>query len=115
MNKVFLSHSSSDKKFVKHIAKYFGNDRCIYDEMTFESGMPTLSEIFKNIDKTDVFVFFISNDSLNSTWVKTEINHAQDNLNDDKHKLNQIYPIIIDETIQPKVKSKILRCWSFLV
>ena len=60
MDKIFLSHSSKDKKYVRPIFDYFGGDRCIFDEMTFEIGMPTLEEIFKGIAETDIFVFFIS-------------------------------------------------------
>lgn len=35
MDKVFLSHSSKDKGFVRPIFDYFGGDRYIFDEMTF--------------------------------------------------------------------------------
>ncbi|QYR21104.1 toll/interleukin-1 receptor domain-containing protein [Paenibacillus sp. sptzw28] len=100
MNKIFLSHSSVDKNYVRPIAKYFGNDRCVFDEVAFESGMQTIEEIFSSIDKSDLFVYFISESALNSEWVKKEINQAQEKLHDDKHKLSQIYPIIIDDSIQ---------------
>lgn len=33
MEKIFLSHSSSDKDYVRPIFEYFGGDRCIFDEM----------------------------------------------------------------------------------
>lgn len=46
MEKIFLSHSSVDKDFVRPIFNYFGGDRCVFDEMTFDKGMLTLSEIF---------------------------------------------------------------------
>lgn len=55
--------------------------------------------ILVGIDDTDIFVFFISNDSLESDWVKEEIYHAQENLNNDNKKLSQIFPIIIDDSI----------------
>ena len=99
MDKIFLSHSSKNKDYVRPIFEYFGGDRCVFDEMTFEIGMQTLKEIFKGIDDTDIFVFFISNDSLESDWVKEEIYHAQENLNNDNKKLSQIFPIIIDDSI----------------
>lgn len=99
MEKIFLSHSSSNKDYVRPIFEYFGGDRCIFDEMTFESGMKTLQEIFKGIDETDIFVFFISNDALESAWVKKEITRAQQNLDSDIRKLSQIFPIIIDDSI----------------
>ena len=39
MDKIFLSHSSKNKDYVRPIFEYFGGDRCIFDEMTFETGM----------------------------------------------------------------------------
>lgn len=99
MDKIFLSHSSKNKDYVRPIFEYFGGDRCVFDEMTFETGMQTLGEIFKGIDDADIFVFFISNDSLESEWVKKEIYTAQEQLNNDSKKLSQIFPIIIDDSI----------------
>lgn len=100
MNKIFLSHSSMDKDYVRPIFNYFGSNRCIFDEMTFECGMRTLKEIFDGIEKSDIFVFFISNNSLNSEWVKKELFFAENHLNNDQNKLQQIFPIIIDDTIK---------------
>lgn len=99
MDKIFLSHSSKNKDYVRPIFEYFGGDRCIFDEMTFEAGMQTINEIFKGIDDADLFVFFISNDSLDSDWVKKEIYQARDHLNNDSKKLSQIFPIIIDNSV----------------
>lgn len=99
MNKIFLSHSSRDKDFVRPIFDYFGGDKCIYDEMTFEAGMPTLNEILKGIEETDLFVFFISDSSLNSEWVQKEIFFAKKNLENDNKKLSSIFPMIIDPNI----------------
>lgn len=99
MDKIFLSHSSKNKNYVRPIYEYFGGDRCVFDEMTFEAGMQTIKEIFKGIDDADIFVFFISNDSLESEWVKKEIYQAQEHLNNDSKKLSQIFPIIIDDSI----------------
>lgn len=99
MEKIFLSHSSSNKDYVRPIFDYFGGDRCVFDEMTFEAGMKTLQEIFNGIDETDIFVFFISNEALESEWVKKEITKAKQNLDNDIQKLSQIFPIIIDDSI----------------
>ena len=99
MNKIFLSHSSSDKPYVSFIADALGKDRCIYDAMCFEEGMKTLEEIFSGIDQASIFVLFISDNSLNSDWVKREIQYAEDKLHHDSSKLAQIFPIIIDPNI----------------
>lgn len=56
MNKVFLSHSSHDKKYVQYIAEQFGRDHCVYDSMCFEAGMKNIDEIFREMDNTSIFV-----------------------------------------------------------
>lgn len=99
MGKIFLSHSSKDKAFVEPIADLLGKQTCVYDKYTFELGMKTIDEIFDNLDQTDIFVFFISNNSLDSEWVKQELNRAKELLRL-PHKLSQIFPIIIDEKIE---------------
>lgn len=99
MGKIFLSHSSKDKEYVGYIANLLGKDHCTYDEMCFEYGMKNIDEIFKEIDKTSIFVFFISDNSLKSDWVKDELDLAEEKLKDSSHKLSQIFPIIIDNTI----------------
>ena len=78
MIKAFLSYSSAQKKFVRELANELGNDSCIFDEITFESGMPILSEIIKSLNDTDIFVLLLSDSSLNSAWVKKEIMLARD-------------------------------------
>lgn len=97
MAKAFLSHSSSDKTLVRKIAKILGNQRCVLDENSFEPGSRTLDEIFKELDESDVFVLFISDNALNSEWVQKEMSMAYKALSEDK--LDRILPIIIDDKI----------------
>ena len=60
MEKIFLSHSSKNKDYVRPIFEYFGKDRSVFDEMTFEYGMKTIDEIFSGIDSSDIFdIFYI--------------------------------------------------------
>ncbi len=94
----FLSHSSKDKgRYVKLVAdKLKNNNNIVYDEYTFESGNKILDEIIENMDNSQLFVFFISEDSLESSWVKKEILLAESKLN---KNLKCFYPIIIDENI----------------
>lgn len=94
LGKVFLSHKSEDKDFVRHVAEKIGIDRCHYDEYTFEDGMNTLDEIMSALDSTDLFILFISDKALDSKWVKRERVRAKKLL--DQGKIKQIYPIIID-------------------
>ena len=97
MNKVFLSHSSKDKDYVDHVAKRVGLDNCVYDKYTFEDGMETLEEIYKGLDRTDIFVLFISDVALDSEWVKKERNRAKSLL--DEGNILTFYPIIVDPKI----------------
>lgn len=97
MAKAFLSHSSKDKDLVRKVAQQLGNKNCVLDEISFDPGRKTLEQIFSELDSSDIFVLFISNESLESTWVKKEINRAKENLSNDY--LDRILPIIIDENI----------------
>lgn len=99
MKKVFLSHSSKDKEFVRKVANIIGLNLCVIDECEFEIGMKNIDEIFKGIGKCDIFVYFISHNSLESDWVKKELNIANDKIINFSEKKMQIYPIIIDPTI----------------
>ena len=94
MRRVFLSHSSNDKGYVRKVVEKVGIDNCVYDEYTFEAGMDTLEEIFKGLESSDLFVIFISDSSLESKWVKKEIKGAKDFLN--ANQIIRIYPIIVD-------------------
>lgn len=97
--KIFLSHSSFDKPYVAYIAEFFGKDRCVYDEMCFEAGMKNLEEIMHYLQRTGIFVFFISEHSLESAWVKREL-FELNLLNSKGEQPSQIFPIVIDERIQ---------------
>ena len=96
MAKVFLSHSSKDKKLVREIAKKLG-DSCSIDEFSFEAGNKTLDEIFRTMNISDIFVLFISETALESDWVKKEISLAKEMAMND---IIKIFPIIIDSSIK---------------
>ncbi|UJF29293.1 toll/interleukin-1 receptor domain-containing protein [Kaistella sp. 97-N-M2] len=97
MAKAFLSHSSKDKEIVRKVANQLGNKNCVLDEISFDPGRITLEQIFSELDSSDIFVLFISDDSLESEWVKKEIQRAKENMNSEI--LHRIIPIIIDEKI----------------
>ena len=97
MSKAFLSHSSKDKELVEKIARQLGNNNCHYDKFSFEAGALTLNEIFQKLNDTDIFVLFISDSALKSSWVKKEITYAKVLLN--KKQIDRIFPIIIDKSI----------------
>jgi hypothetical protein len=100
MGKVFLSHSSAQKPLVENIANKIGRENCIYDKYTFEAGLDTLEEIIDGLNETDLFVVFLSDEALNSDWVKAELAIGK------KLKLlgsiKQFLPIIVDPTVSHK-------------
>ena len=96
--KAFLSHSSADKKsYVQIVARNLGKDDIVYDEFSFEEGEVTLAEILNGISESSIFVVFLSDASLESSWVKEELFEARKQL--DEGLLAKIYPIIIDRGI----------------
>lgn len=96
--KAFLSHSSADKKsYVSIVASRLAEEDIVYDEVSFESGEQTLSEIIRGLDDSTVFCLFISNKSLDSEWVRQEVEGASIRLAGGS--LKYIYPIVIDRTV----------------
>ncbi|MES2765126.1 MAG: toll/interleukin-1 receptor domain-containing protein, partial [Bacteroidota bacterium] len=98
MSQVFLSHSSKQKGYVEFIANKLGKFNIVYDAWTFESGNKTLDEIYRGIDSSGLFVYFISNETLNSPWVEKEINRAEEYLKNGKIK--RFLPILIDPNVK---------------
>jgi len=100
MAKAFLSHSSAQKTLVTNIAKKLGLDNCIIDKFHFESGEPTLNEIFKGISNSELFVLFLSDEALESEWVKREIAYAK-SFNEPEIK-NRLLIFLVDNNITHK-------------
>lgn len=91
------SRSYDKSSYVRIVAENIKKEIKIFDEETFEEGMSPLEEIKKGLDETSLFVFFISNNSLDSKWVKSELTQAKSLL--DLLKIERIYPIIIEHGI----------------
>lgn len=99
--KCFLSHSSQDKEsFVDVVAERLtdaiGEESVVYDAFSFEAGMKSIEEIFRELDQTLLFVVFLSESSLKSKWVKDEMEGAKKRLSSGVEK---IYPILIDASL----------------
>lgn len=98
MIKAFLSHSSKDKKeYVRNVANWLGKDNIVYDEFTFEEGEKPLDEIVKGLDRSNLFVIFLSENALSSSWVQREIVEAKARL--EGEELKKVFPIIIDDRL----------------
>ncbi len=99
--RAFLSHSSADKEsYVRLVAKRLSEESIIIDEVSFEAGELTLSEIIQGLDDSTLFVLFISGNSLASSWVQDEIRQAELRLA--SGELKAVYPIIIDRDVNFK-------------
>lgn len=103
MSRVFLSHSSADKEWYVNIvynklAKVLGEDNIVIDNVTFEEGRKTIEEIYYQLGTTDLFVIFLSDKALASSWVQDELTKVEQIL--EAKKRYQICPIIIDKKVQ---------------
>ena len=102
MSKVFLSHSSKDKEWYvshvyKYLVKYVGEQSVVIDEVSFQQGRVTSEEILYGITNSDLFVIFLSNNSLDSEWVQDELKIVEELVG--KNSI-QICPIIIEDKIK---------------
>lgn len=105
--RIFLSHSSKDKehycdKVANALIKQLGKDSIVYDAVTFETGEKSLDEINRTLSVSDLYVIMLSENAVESDWVKYELKEAYKKLND--HTLNRIFPIIIDSRLNFKDK-----------
>lgn len=73
IKKAFLSHSSSDKSLVRPIFEQLTAAKCHYDEQTFEQSDTSAEAIFKGVKGSDLFALFVSNSSIDSSWVQYEL------------------------------------------
>lgn len=76
MYKAFLSHSSLDKPAVREIKKKIQRIWTYFDEDCFEPGEDFRNAIVDRLSDTNLFVLFVSKSSLDSAWVKFEIDEA---------------------------------------
>ena len=96
--KAFLAHSSEDRKYVDVVAKHLGRARVIYDRVSFNAGYDFRQLIREGLDKSTVFIFFVSKSSLESTWVQFEITEAE--WRRIQGQISGALSIIIDDDIQ---------------
>jgi hypothetical protein len=77
-NSVFLSHSSSDKQFVRQLANHIKAEgiRCWLDEAEIKPGDSIVAKIQDGINEMRYLLVVISQNSIRSAWVEKELNAA---------------------------------------
>ena len=97
----FLSHSSCDKTwFVEQVYDRLPKETTFIDKVNFRASAYTKSEIEAFLNISQVFVYFISNASLESGWVQDEVKIAEELFKENKIRL--FIPIILDPSISYK-------------
>jgi tetratricopeptide (TPR) repeat protein len=96
--KVFISHSSAQDKLASEIADFIGRDKVCLDVFNFEKGAEIIKEIEEKIDKSSIFLLLLSDEALNSDWVKKEINIIRLKLLDEE--IADFVPVLVDDKIQ---------------
>lgn len=104
---VFISHSSKDKKDVEMIIPYLnGQDLPVwFDKYSIPVGASITEQVQKGIEESDMVIFWVTDNFLNSNWCHMEMNAyinrmIQENI--------QIY-IIMDDDIEIKKLPLFLR------
>lgn len=100
LGKIFISHSSQDKKFVRMLvseleARGFST---WLDERALHVGDPLAKSIGEAIAAARVVIVIISEESLRSNWVRYELNHAAELMIKGKCRL---IPILIGAVEPP--------------
>lgn len=75
---VFLSHSSKDKPFIRQLATDLKKNGVgvWLDEQNIAVGDSIVERVGQGLAESDYFVLAMSNNSMNSPWVKKELNQA---------------------------------------
>ncbi len=93
---IFLSHSSDDKSFVDKLAEDLQKSKIKlwYYEWIIKVGDSIVDEIDKGVQESEYLGIVISSSSLNSGWVKKELNSAI--IDELKKKKVIVLPLLID-------------------
>jgi hypothetical protein len=98
---IFLSHNSNDKPFVRKLANRLSQAGVVIwlDEVNLTIGDSIIDKISEAIDNVEFVAAVISKASVNSPWVKKELNLAMTKEIAGKKKI--ILPILIDDCELP--------------
>lgn len=108
---VFISHSHKDKEFVNSLIAHLSTLKALYNlnywnDSKIEAGQRINETITKAINESDIFIFIISPDFMNSKWALRELNYILNSRNK-----NNIIPIVAKPTM---VDNTLLSDYVFL-
>lgn len=101
MSKIFLSHNSKDKPFVRKLASdlmSYGHTVWI-DEAEINIGDSLIGKVREGLDSVDFVAVVLSKASIDSTWVQKEIEIASNREIDEKRVV--VLPLIIEDVELP--------------
>lgn len=100
---VFLSHSSKDKPFIRQLAADLTNEGILVwlDEQQIKVGDSINNSINQGLAESDYFVIALSDDSVQSEWVKRELNSAL--IDEIEEKKVKVLPLKLSECSFPKL------------
>lgn len=101
MSSIFISHSHEDKKFVNKLAKDLREEGYYVwiDDAEIKIGDSLIEKIREGIDKVAYVGAVISNNSINSEWVKRELDIAMNQ--EIEGKKVRVLPILLDDVCIP--------------
>ena len=105
--KVFISHNSADKKFVRTLKTDLNENGIdtFFDEDSLEFGDSLMERLEEGIKESSHFIIILTPNSIKSNWVKNELKEAL-KLFDEK-TIKKIIPINSDEILNHSVRVNI--------
>lgn len=101
---IFVSHNSKDKAVVEQIAlrlrDTFGEENVFYDSWSMQPGDGIIEKMNEGLNDCELFLFFVSKNSLASNMVKLEWQNALMKATAGQCK---IIPVKLDDCIMPPI------------
>ena len=100
---VFLSHSSKDKPFIRQLAADLTKEGILVwlDEQQINVGDSINEKVSQGLAESDYFIIAMSDNSIQSEWVKRELNSAL--INEIESKKVRILPIKLSDCEFPQL------------
>lgn len=100
LGKIFISHTSADKPFVRRLASRLEKDQFSVwlDEHDLIAGDPLSETIGRALEAAKVILVVVSKASISSKWLRYELNIATEKMIKGECR---VIPIVIDETPFP--------------